>query len=74
MINYAHILENKITATGLTKILNPEYINVVIDDSINNNIKNFGNNYYLYEDGEIILNPSYETEQTQKERERINMI
>ena len=29
---------------------------------------------YIYSDGEIVENPNYETEQTQKERERLDML
>lgn len=73
-MNYAHIINNTIMSIGAVKILNPEYSNIEIGDSIYNNILKFGINYYLYENEQFIENPNYETEQAQKERERINML
>lgn len=33
-----------------------------------------GQNYYIIDNGEVVLNPNYEQEQAEKERERISML
>ena len=73
-MNYAHIINNTIMSIGTVKILNPEYSNIEICDSIYNNILKFGINYYLYENEQFIENPNYVTEQAQKERECLAML
>ena len=45
--------------------------NIEVSEEIYNNAQQYGSNYYIYSDGQIILNPNYEQEQAQKEAERI---
>lgn len=45
--------------------------NIEVSEEIYNNAQQYGSNYYIYSNGEIILNPNYEQEQAQKEAERI---
>ena len=45
--------------------------NIEVSEEVYNNAKEYGDNYYTYDEGEIVLNPNYEQEQEQKERERI---
>ena len=45
--------------------------NIEVSNEIYNNAKQYGSNYYIYSNGQIILNPNYEQEQAQKEAERI---
>lgn len=45
--------------------------NIEVSEEIYNNAKQYGSNYYIYSNGQIILNPNYEQEQKQKEAERI---
>lgn len=45
--------------------------NIEVSEEIYNNAKQYGSNYYIYSNGEIILNPNYEQEKAQKEAERI---
>lgn len=61
---YFHIQNNQIVGKGQARLLNAENIEVS-EDVYNESEK------YIYQDGEIILNPNYEAEQAQKERERI---
>jgi hypothetical protein len=61
---YFHIQNNQIVGKGQARLLNAENIEVsqdIYDES----------EKYIYQDGEIILNPNYEAEQAQKEKERI---
>ena len=46
-------------------------LNIEVSEEIYNNAQQYGSNYYIYSDGQIILNPNYEQEQAQKEAERI---
>lgn len=45
--------------------------NIEVSEEIYNNAQQYGTNYYIYSNGQIILNPNYEQEQAQKEAERI---
>ena len=61
---YFHIQNNQIVGKGQARLLNAENIEVS-EDVYNESEK------YIYQDGEVVLNPNYEAEQEQKERERI---
>ena len=64
MTYYFYIQDNKIIGKGQAKLLNGDNIEVsqeVYDES----------EKYIYQDGEIVINPNYEAEQAQKEKERI---
>lgn len=63
---YAFIENGKINGCGQCKILNDDILNIEVNEEIYNNIEK-----YIYQDGEIVLNPNYEEELEQKERERI---
>lgn len=45
--------------------------NIEVSEEVYNNARQYGNNYYIYDNGEIILNPNYEQEHAEKEAERI---
>lgn len=45
--------------------------NIEVSEEIYNNARQYGNNYYIYSNGEIVLNPNYEQEQAEKEAERV---
>lgn len=45
--------------------------NIEVSEQVYNNAQQYGSNYYIYSNGQIILNPNYEQEQKQKEAERI---
>lgn len=51
------------------KCLNAECINIEVSKDIYDN-----SDKYIYQEGEVILNPNYEEEQKQKEQERINSL
>lgn len=63
---YAFINNNQIDGTGQVECLNPEILNIEITEEVYNNI-----DHYIWDGAEIILNPNYEEEQAEKERERI---
>ena len=68
---YAHIdNENNIIDFSEAKYLN--FINVEVTEEQYNNAQQYGNNYYIYDNGELVLNPNYKDEQAQKKQERIN--
>lgn len=61
---YFHIQNNQIVGKGQARLLNAE--NIEVSEDVYNESER-----YIYQDGGIILNPNYEAEQAQKERERI---
>ena len=71
--------KNILTSIGLSKIDVDEYnsrvvLNIEVSEEIYNNAQQYGSNYYIYSNGEIILNPNYEQEQQAKERERLDAL
>lgn len=66
MAYYVFIQNEKINGTGQCKQLTEGILNIEVEQEIYNDIEK-----YIYQDGEIILNPNYEAEQELKERERI---
>ena len=48
--------------------------NIEVSEEIYNNAQQYGSNYYIYSNGNIILNPNYEQEQQAKERERLDAL
>lgn len=66
---YAFIENNKINGTGQCRCLNENVTNLEVSEEIYNNI-----DHYIFQNGELILNPNYEEEQAQKERERVAML
>lgn len=63
---YAFVVNDKITGTGQCPCLSEDLINIPISIEVYNNIAQ-----YIYQNGEIVINPNYEEEQKQKEHERI---
>lgn len=61
---YFHIQNNQIVGKGQARLLNAENIEVS-QDVYNESEK------YIYQDGQIILDPEFEAKEAQKERERI---
>lgn len=45
--------------------------NIEVSEEIYNNAKQYGSNYYIYSNGEIIPDPDYEQKQAEKEAERV---
>lgn len=43
--------------------------NIEVSEQVYNNAQQFGSNYYIYSNGEIILNPNYEQEQLIKQKQ-----
>ena len=74
---YAQINSHNILVDiDTSKLIDDEYSstdvqNIEVSEEYYNNAKQYGINYYIYSNGEIILNPNYENEQAQKEAERI---
>lgn len=66
MTNYIYIQDEKINGKGQVKCLNDDIQNIVVPDEIYNDLER-----YIYQDGEIVLNPNYEAEQELKEKERV---
>ncbi len=80
MTYYAHINSNNIlTGIDSSLLTTDEYAsenvqNIEVSEEFYNNSKQYGINYYKYSDGGIILNPDYEKEQAEKEKERIGLL
>lgn len=74
---YAHINSHDIlTGVDVCTLTEDEYgstevQNIEVSEEYYNNRMQYGDNYYIYDNGEIILNPNYEQEQAQKEAERV---
>ena len=66
---YAHIKDNKLTDISQCKYIGEEWINLEVSQDIFDNSEK-----YIYSNGEIILNPDYEAEQVEKERQRLNLL
>lgn len=77
---YANInSKNKLQSISLGLMRIDEYgsydvKNIEVSEEIYSNAKQYGDNYYIYSNGEIILNPNYEQEQQAKERERLDAL
>jgi hypothetical protein len=69
-MNFANIRNNEIIDMN-SKYLDADIVRVEVSDEIYQAYVE-DRNKVIYLDGEIILNPNYEAEQAQKERERIN--
>lgn len=67
---YALIKEEKILGVGQCYCTSEGCICIEITEEQYNLIQEKGNNYYIYQDNELILNPEYEDEEEAKERER----
>lgn len=48
--------------------------NIEVSEEIYNNAQQYGSNYYIYDNNQIVLNPNYEQEQQAKERERLDAL
>lgn len=69
---YALIREQKILGVGQCYCTSDDCICIEITEEQYNLIQEKGNNYYIYQNDELVLNPNYEDEEAQKERERID--
>lgn len=70
---YIFIQDNKINGAGQCRQLTEGVLNIEVEEEIYNSfIEN--PNRYIYQEDEIVLNPNYEQEQAQKERERLNLL
>lgn len=67
---YAFIENNKINGTGQCKCLDENTKNKDITEEEYNLIQEKGNNYFIYKDGELIVNPEYEEEVAKQEKEK----
>ena len=72
MTYYANINSyNKIETFDVARMTKDSYgssdvQNIEVSEEIYNNAKQYGKNYYTYSNGEIILNPAYDTEEAAK--------
>lgn len=48
-----------------------DVLNIEVSEEVYNNARQYGNDYYIYSNGEIIPDPDYEQKQAQKEAERV---
>lgn len=74
---YANIdSKNKLVEISLGLLIKDGYgsadvKNIEASEEVYNNAQQYGSNYYIYDNGEIVLNPNYEQEQAQKEAKRV---
>ena len=61
--------EDNITGFGGCPILNEDYKCFGISEGVKNNLETKGTNYYIYQEGTLVLNPNYESEEAVKREE-----
>ena len=66
MAYYLHIENGKINGGGQAQVVSEGWESTEITESQWSDFLEKGGNYFLYQNGEIILNPNYEQEQAQK--------
>ena len=71
---YFIIKDNQIVDCANLPIVDEEALNIEVTEEQFNLYKEKGNNYFKFEDNEIILNPDYEAEELTKERTRLDML
>ena len=66
---YAFIENNKINGKGECQQLTEDVINFEISEEVYNDIER-----YIWNGSDVVLNPNYEEEQAQKERQRLDSL
>lgn len=66
---YAFIQNNEINGVGQCRQLTDGVQNVEITEEVYNSI-----DHYIWDGSNVVINPNYEEEQAQKEREMLNML
>lgn len=66
MAYYLHIENGKINGGGQAQVVSEGWESIEITESQWSDFLEKGGNYFLYQNGEIIVNPNYEQEQAQK--------
>ena len=74
MTYYAIITNGIINGLGQCPCSGDNTISVEITEEQYNNIIQYGTNYYIYSNNKIVLNPNYEQEQAEKERQRLDSL
>ena len=73
--DYVFVQNGKINGYGMCPCTGENLYSVEVSKETYDNIAEFGNNYYIFKDGKIILNPDYEALQAESEnRARIENI
>ena len=68
---YFLIKENRVISIGQCPCQSDGCICIEVAKEQYDLAKQYGNNYFIYENEELIINPDYEEEEKQKEHERI---
>ena len=68
---YFLIKENRVNGIGQCRCEAEDCICIEVTEEQYNIAKEKGNNYYVYLDGDLFVNPNYEEEKEQQEREHI---
>ena len=71
MAYYIFVENNKINGAGQARILNEEIINFEVDESLYNAFVE-SPDMYIWDGSDVVVNPNYEEEQAQKQREHRN--
>ncbi len=66
MAYYLHIENGKINGGGQAQVVSEGWESIEITESQWSDFLEKGGNYFLYQNGQIILNPNYEQEKAQK--------
>jgi len=66
MTYYLHVENGKINGGGQAQIVSEGWVNAEITEKQWNDFLEKGGNYFLYDNGKIILNPNYKQEQAEK--------
>ena len=73
MLNYAQIKDNKILGMSNAPYLNEDILNIEVDDLLYNDYQEYPDKY-IWDGLQVVVNPNYEAEQAEKEKERIGKL
>lgn len=68
---YIFVTNGEVNGYGCCQCVGEGWLSIEATKEMCDNIETYGNYYYLFENGELIVNPNYEQEQAQKEYERV---
>lgn len=71
---YGFLKNNEIVGIGQAKLIQEDIESLSISEEVYNSIEIYGNNYYIYDNGELVLNPEYEKQKAHKKREELDKL
>lgn len=69
MAYYIFVYKGQINGRGCAECVSDDWLNVEVTKEMFDNLGEYGNDYYIYENDEIVLNPNYEAIKLQEAKE-----